>query len=125
VFCADDEETTRSAAGRAALEACAFAPGTVLPQHGVSWRAEDEEHVVAQWELPPERPEVRVRIDGEGAVRAVSAAGWNGSEHAYVPCGADLDAERPLGAFSVPTRMKVSWWCGTERATPFFRARIR
>jgi hypothetical protein len=57
-------------------------------------------------------------------VGAVSAARWNGSEHAY-PCGADLDEEWPLGAFTVPTRMRVSWWYGTERATPFFRARIR
>jgi hypothetical protein len=124
LFRADDEETTRSAAGRAALEACAFAPATVLPQHGVSWRAESDEHVVGQRELPPERPEVRIRIDGDGAVRAVTAARWNSTEHGYVPCGADLDAERRLGAFTIPSRMTVSWWYGTERATPFFRARI-
>ena len=39
VFHAAGEDTTRSAAGRAALEAV-LAPMSLLPQRGVSWRAE-------------------------------------------------------------------------------------
>src|SRR4051795_640151 len=67
---ADGEDTTRSAAGRAALEAV-FAPATLLPQRGVSWRAEAADHIVASWDVPPERPEVHLRIDGLGGVRSV------------------------------------------------------
>jgi len=124
LFRGEDAETTRSAAGRAALEACAFAPATVLPHTGVSWRAEGDDVIVAAWELAPERPEVRIRIDDGGAIRAVSGDRWNGREHRYVACGADLEAERRFGPLTVPTHMVVSWRYGTERAAPFFRAGI-
>jgi uncharacterized protein DUF6544 len=125
LFRADDRDTVRSAAGRAALEACAFAPATVLPQHGVTWRAESDELIVAAWELPPERPEVRVRIDRKGAIRSVGAERWNAREHRYVACGADVHAEQRFGAFTVPLHVTVSWWYGSDRATPFFTARLR
>jgi hypothetical protein len=125
LFRADDRDTVRSAAGRAALEACAFAPSTVLPQHGVSWRAESDELIVAAWEVPPERPEVRIRIDRDGAIRSVSAERWNPREHQYVACGADVHAEQRVGAFTIPRHVTVSWWYGSDRATPFFAARLR
>lgn len=124
VFRADDEETTRSAAGRAAIEACAFAPATVLPEHGVSWRAERDDLIVASWDLPPERPSVRIRIGDDGAIRALSSERWSSQEHRYVPCGGDVQGVKRFGAFSVPTEVTVSWWYGTERAAPFFTARI-
>jgi hypothetical protein len=97
----------------------------VLPQLGVSWRAESDELIVATWELPPERPEVRVRIDRDGAIRSVSAERWNTEEHRYVACGADVHAEQRFRAFTVPSHVTVSWWYGSDRATPFFTARLR
>lgn len=125
LFHADDPDTVRSAAGRAALEACVFAPATVLPEHGVSWRAESDDAIVAAWELPPERPEVRIRIAPHGAIRSASAERWHAGEQRYVPCGADVHAEQRFGAFTVASHMTVSWWYGTERAAPFFEARVR
>jgi len=80
VFGAAGEDITRSAAGRAALEAAAFAPVTLLPPSGVSWRAESDDVIVPAWQLPPERPGVHVRIDGHGAVRTVSAMRWGRRE---------------------------------------------
>ena len=128
LFRADDENATRSAAARAALDACAFAPPAVLPQFGVRWRAESDEVIVASWELPPERPEVRVRIGPDGAVRAVSAERWDRKatpDFRYIPCGGDILAERRFGDFTVPSRAEVSWWYGTARCAPFFRVQLR
>jgi Family of unknown function (DUF6544) len=73
---ADDEDTVRSGAGRAALEAAAWAPASLLPDRGVAWRAESDELIVASWDVPPERPEVRLRIAPGGAVRSASAMRW-------------------------------------------------
>jgi hypothetical protein len=127
LFRADDQNTTRSAAGRAALEACVFAVPSILPQSGLGWRAESEELIVASWSLGQERPEVRIRLREDGAIRSVSTDRWgpDGRQgYRYIPCGGDVHADRRFGDYTVPSAITVSWWHGTERATPFFRARI-
>jgi hypothetical protein len=74
---ASDEDTARSGAGRAAVEAANWAPASLLPERGVSWRAESEELIVANWDVPPERPEVRLQIDRQGAVRSGQVLRWD------------------------------------------------
>jgi hypothetical protein len=123
LFAATGEDTTRSAAGRVALEAAAFAPACLLGHPGVAWRAVGEDEIVASWSVPPEYPEVRIAIDAEGAIRSVSALRWNG-EHGYVPCGAHVERERRFGAYVLPARVTVGWGFGTPRYAPFFEAEI-
>jgi hypothetical protein len=128
LFHADDSDTTRSAAGRAALENVVFAPVTVLPDRGVMWRAAGDDAIVASWELPPECPEVRVRVDERGAVRSVCASRWGNAGHKtldYIPCGGEAHAERRFGDFVVPSSITVGWWFDTPRYAPFLMADIR
>jgi hypothetical protein len=128
MFKASDEDTARSAAGRAALEAVVFAPSAVLPEHGVEWSALADDELLAGFDLPPEKPEVHVRIDAEGAVRSVSALRWGAPDRDgfdYVPCGCDVHAERRFGDMVIPSRVTVSWWHGTPKQAPFFRAEVR
>ena len=127
VFHADGPDTARSAAGRAALESV-FVPAALLPERGVTWRAETDERIVAVWDVPPERPEVRLRIDAQGAVLTTSAMRWGDTGHGghgYVPCGCDVHAEARFGDVVVPSRVTVGWWYGTPRYAPFFEAEIR
>ena len=98
-----DTNTTRSAAGRAALEAI-WTPASLLPQRGVAWHAESDEVIVAAWDVPPERPEVRLRIDRRGAVQSAWAQRWRG-DSGYVACGCDVHAERRWGDLVVPSRL--------------------
>jgi len=125
LFGADDEDTVRSAAGRAALEAVAFAPAAVLPGEGVSWRAEDDDLIVASLLIGPERAEVRVRLGADGALRSVSTMRWGRlprGGYGYRSCGCDVLAERRFGDLVVPSEVTVAWdWPG---AAPFFRARV-
>ena len=126
LFHADDPDTGRSAAGRAALEAI-LAPIGLLPRAGVAWRAEDDDTIAAALEIPPERPEVRIGIDGRGAVRSVSALRWgNAGQDAfgYIPFGGHIHAERTFGGLTVPSRLSVGWWFGTPRDEPFVEAEI-
>ena len=127
LFHAEGLDTARSAATRAAIESVVFAPSSVLPGRGVAWRAESEHVIVARFDLPPERPEVRVRIDERGAIRAVSALRWgNAGEKTfrYIPFGGEVHAERRFGDFLVPSALSVGWWFDTPRYAPFFRAKI-
>lgn len=122
-------DTTRSAAGRVALEACAFAMPGLLPHLGVVWSAESDELIIARWQVGTEAVTVRVRLHASGAVRAVSTQRWGGRvgtpDYQYIACGGELADERRFGDFTVPTRMTVSWWYGGAGAAPFFRARLR
>jgi uncharacterized protein DUF6920 len=127
LFHADDLDTTRSSATRAALESIVFAPISVLPSRGVAWRAETKDVIVAGFDLPPEHPEVRVRIDEHGAIRTVTALRWgNAGEQTfqYIPFGGELHAERRFGNLVLPSSLTVGWWFDTPRYAPFFKADI-
>jgi hypothetical protein len=127
LFDAHDGNTARSAATRAAIESVVFAPPTVLPGRGVAWQAESENIIVARFHLPPEHPEVRVRIDEHGAIRTVNALRWGDAGEKtfqYIPFGGEIHAERRFGDLRLPSSASVGWWFDTPRYAPFFRAEI-
>jgi hypothetical protein len=122
LFGSNDADTVRSAAGRAALEAI-WAPMSLLPERGVAWRTEASDLIVAAVDVPPECPEIHIRIDERGAVQSAWAERWTPS--GYRPCGCEVHAERRWGDLVVPSRLTVGWGFGTPRYEPFFRAEIR
>jgi hypothetical protein len=122
LFRAADANTTRSAAGRAALEAI-WSPPSLLPDYGVAWRARSDEVIIAGWDLPPERPEIHLRIDRQGAVQSAWARRWRG-DSGYVSCGCEVHAERRWGDLLVPSSVTVGWEFGTPAYEPFFSAQI-
>jgi hypothetical protein len=127
LFAAEDHDTARSAAARAAMESVVFAPSSVLPDRGVTWRAETDHVIVARFDLAPEHPEVRLCIDDQGAQRAVTAQRWGNTgtkTFQYIPFGGDIHAERRFGDFVLPSHATVGWWFGTARYKPFFEAFI-
>jgi hypothetical protein len=127
LFHADDANTTRSAAARAALESVVFAPTTVLPQRGVAWRADGDDVIVGRFDLAPEHPEVHARIDERGALVTMSALRWGNAGRQtfdYIPCECEVHAERRFGDLLIPNRLTVGWWFDTPRYAPFFKAHI-
>jgi Family of unknown function (DUF6920) len=123
---AHDENTARAAAGRAAAESI-WVPGLLLPRRGVSWRAESDELIVAGIDVPPERPEVSMRIDAAGALRSVSLLRWGNAGQegfGYIPFGGDIHAERAFGDLVLPSQITVGWWYGTTRYAPMFEVTI-
>ena len=123
---ADDEHTARAAAARGAAESI-WVPANLLPARGVRWRAEAEDHIVASVPVPPERPDVHLRIDGAGRVTSVSLQRWGKvgrPGYGYIPFGGDIRAERRFGDVVVPSRITAGWWYGTPRYAPFFDATI-
>jgi len=120
---AENDDVARSGAGRAALEGL-WVPAALLPARGVSWHAESDELIVARWDVPPERPELRIVIAPDGAVRSYRAQRWRDAKRGYVPFGADVHAERSFDGVAIPSRLTAGWGHGTERWAPFFEAEM-
>ena len=119
----ENEGAARSAAGRAALESL-WVPFSLLPERGVDWRAESDDHIVASFDVPPERPEVHIRIGPDGAVRSHSGLRWHGAKEGYAPFGAEVHAERTFGPVTIPSRFTAGWGYGTADWAPFFEGEI-
>jgi Family of unknown function (DUF6544) len=125
VFGGESEDIARSAAGRAALETV-FTPWSWL-RESVAWRAEDDGHVVATVDVPPERVEVHLNIDVRGALCASWANRWTevgGGRFGYRPCGMVVMSERRFGDLTIPRRLVGGWGYGTPEWEPFFEAEI-
>jgi uncharacterized protein DUF6544 len=123
---ADDENTIRAAAARAAVESI-WVPGTLLPDRGVAWRAESDHRIVASFAVPPEHPEVVLDIDAAGAVRSVCVMRWGNvgrRDFGYIPFGGHIRGERRFGDVVLPSDVSVGWWFGTPQFEPFFEATI-
>jgi hypothetical protein len=126
LFHAGDENTARSAAGRAALETI-WCPTSLLPEHGVTWRAESDDRIVAAFEVPPEDVELTLGIDRRGALRSVDLPRWTNvgrEDYGYVRCGGHVHAERTFDGLTVPSEVTVAWWFGAPEERPYFRARV-
>jgi hypothetical protein len=116
-------ETARSNAGRAALESD-WVPGSLLPERGVTWRAESENVIVAVFDVPPERPEIRFQLGTDGRVCAQTALRWQGARAGYVPFGVDVHAERTFDGVTIPSRFLGGWGHGTPKWAPSFDGEI-
>lgn len=101
---ADDANTARSAAGRAAVESIWMLPSTLLPDLGVSWHAEADDIIVATFDVSPERPAVTMRIGKDGGVRSVSVMRWgdrrSDKRFGYIPFGAEITRTAASGRSS-------------------------
>ena len=126
----EDENTARSSAGRAALDAAAYAPPILVSHPGLRCAARSDELIVCRWDVPPERPEVHIRIDHQGAVRSISALRWGkmgSKDYQYIPCGGDVFARAPfrrLPAAEQPQRRLVVGHAALQAVLPG-RARRR
>ncbi len=129
LFHADNQNIARSAAGRAATEGI-LAPIGLLPSPTCIWHAESDHEIVVELFLTPEHPALHLTIDDAGAVQSVNLQRWGNADKSdklafdYVPFGGDVLAEKRFGDFVLPARLRVGWWHGTQRFSPFFEAEI-
>jgi hypothetical protein len=126
MFHSDDQNILRSAAGRTAAEGI-LAPIGLLPSPTCIWHAESDTEIVVDVALAPERPSLHLTIDNDGAVQSVNLQRWGDAgdkAFGYLPFGGDVLAEKRFGGFVLPSRLRVGWWHGTERFSPFFDAGI-
>lgn len=129
VMRAGGPHTSRAARGRLAAESF-WLPSALLPGEHVRWRAVDDETAEVVLQLDGEDVPVRLSVDAQGQLTSVAMNRWGDQTEdksfALIPFGGSLSEERRFGDYTIPTRVSVGWWYGTEKFADheFFRARI-
>jgi hypothetical protein len=112
-------DVARSAMGRAAAEGI-WLPTALLPRYGVVWRAEDDEHLVADIPIGGERVTLHVAIDRDGRVRSDHLDRWNDPDgtgtFGWYPFGVEAITPRTFSCgITMPARGTGGWFHGTDR----------
>ncbi len=122
------QDTSRSAAGRMNLESV-WLP-SVLCAEGVAWRASGHTHLHADFTAHGEKAEIDYTVGAEGGLERLSMPRWGNPEGGgfqYVRCGGFVEEEGTFAGYTIPKRMRVGWYFGSdrfEREGEFFRVSI-
>ena len=125
---ASDADTTRSAAGRTALEAIWFPPA-LLPSTGVTWEEIDETTARAHLDIYGEPCALELTVDAEGRLRQVQMQRWalegdDGKPGYLLWRGDQILSEESFGGYTIPTLVRVTRAVGTEMESAFFEAEV-
>jgi hypothetical protein len=126
---ASGPDIARSARGRCVGEA-PFAPASLLPAHGVRWRAVDERIVAAEIPIEGVFEELFLEVDGDGRLWSAWFSRWGNPDSdrqwRLQPFGMVVEEEAEFEGFRIPGRVRAGWWFGEDRFDKgeFFRAEI-
>lgn len=128
VMVASGSDITRSATGRLQSESI-WLP-CVFCGDDVSWKVIDSSHLHSSFVVQGESAELDLTVDQTGQLKTFKLPRWgnpDGTEFRYVDFGGILEEERTFGGYTIPTRLRVGWYFGSERFESegeFFRATI-
>lgn len=124
---ADDPDTIRSAAGRAALETPIMLPSAMLPRYGVRWEGIDKNTARARLSVDDEHLAIDITVTTEGKLSRVRMMRWDpkgltGSSE-YVPwVGDSFKQEKTFQGYTIPVRVRAVAKAGTDQENAFFEA---
>ena len=128
VMTAAGPDITRSAAGRMAAESL-WLP-SVLCRRAVTWTARDASRVQAAFTVAGEEVAVELAVDSAGRLESTKLRRWGnpgGAPFQYVDFGGFAAREATFDGYTIPTPLRVGWYCGAPRFEPegeFFRCEI-
>jgi hypothetical protein len=107
---------SRSAAGRAIAESV-WLPSSLCNRH-VQWTALTERRPRAHFSVHGEWSELALKITDTGEVKELSLQRWTDFAHTssrYVPFGGIVEEEDRFGGYTIPTRLRIGYYPGTDR----------
>lgn len=118
VINATGPDLARSGLGRLLVESIAI-PASLLPGPNVQIEPLDESHFRAVVNLRGELTPITIAVDAEGCVKQMMMPRWgdltDDGHFEYIPYGATVEEERTFGGYTIPSRIRVAWWYGTDR----------
>jgi hypothetical protein len=132
VMTASGSDITRSSVGRLQSESVCLP--SVFCGDDVLWTSTDLSHLDSSlhssFVVQGERAELDFTIDQTGRLKTFKLPRWGnpeGAESHYVDFGGILEEEGTFCGYTIPTRLRIGWYFGTERFESegeFFRATI-
>ena len=125
---ASGADITRSAAGRFAAESV-WLPSLLLSPD-VSWAARDSNVARVALNVGGQAAEMEFVIDESGRLQNMTMQRWGnpeGGEFHRASFGGTVEDESTFGGYTIPTRLRIGWYFGTERFEAegeFFRCTI-
>lgn len=116
VMTASGPDIARSGAGRVAGEAI-WLP-TILRDGAIAWSAPDASHARASLAAFSERADLAMTVAPDGRLESVAYKRWgnpDGGLFRYESFGGVMEAEGAFQGYTIPTRMRMGWYFGTER----------
>lgn len=128
VMVASGPDISRSALGRCQLESVWLPSALAGPD--VSWHADDERRIEAHMSFGGESGSIRLSCDAAGAIEEIVGPRWgspDGAPHRLVDFGGLVEAERRFAGYTIPSRLRLGWYFGTDRFASegeFFRVTV-
>lgn len=120
-------DLSRSALGRLLAESI-LVPSALLPQWGVTWVAEDDNHINATLSSSGEAATLNLTVNDKGGLQEMSLQRYGNQtetgQWAYIPFGVAVDGESTFDGYTIPSRFRAGWWYGTERYRESFQVSI-
>lgn len=109
-------DITRSDVGRVAGEAVWCPPALWPPR--ASWSVQGPDVLRAAWSIGEHAAAIDLHFDGDPLPHRVTTERWGdpGDQgFRLLPFGAEIEEYGTLSGLTVPTRVRVGWWPGTDR----------
>ena len=78
--------------------------------------------------LHGERTPLTLTVDAEGRLKEFTMQRWGDltedKSFRYLPYGGTVSAERTFGGYTIPSKMAIGWWYGTERYLEVIRLNL-
>ena len=112
---AQGADVTRSVIGRVAGETM-WLP-SMLCAKDVKWTSPDASHAHAEFSLLGEKTELILTIGEAGQPEQIRYKRWGnpGGAFRYTDFGGIIEEEQTFDGYTIPTRLRVGWYFGTER----------
>ncbi len=125
---AQNQDINRSSAGRLGVEYFLL-PSALLPHNGVTWQAISHNTIQANFQIDDEPITLTLNIDHDGKLLKVSLPRWGDKTETgnwqYLPFGAEVQAEETFDGYTIPSKIIVGWWFGTDNYSAFFQSTIK
>lgn len=120
-------DLSRSALARLLVESIAL-PAALLPGPRVEIEGIDERRFAAKLSLQGERTPLTLTVDETGRLKEFVMQRWgdltDDRSFRYIPYGGFVDEERSFDGYTIPSRLRIGWWFGTDRYQEAIRLRL-
>ncbi|NOY85764.1 MAG: hypothetical protein GXP52_00490 [Deltaproteobacteria bacterium] len=109
-------DISRSALGRLQAELVWLPSALCGPE--VSWTSSSEYQTQAEFHLHGHAATLELAVDSVGRLHMVKMIRWgnpSGGAYESLPFGGIVEDESRFGGYTVPSRLRVGWYLGTER----------